>query len=261
LMASSEIVLLPRGVPGLEVGFARFLHVANRVGEPTDAFWKKPFKVFFLKNEFASGDTAGTDNQLVSAFFRWAFPHSGFELYGERGYEDQFYDLRDFVQDTDNEREYMLGFQKTFLRSNGLDVLKAEVLNYQLPTLARLRVQGLIYAHGILRQGHTNRGQLLGASAGVAAAAASTISWTRYSPQGSSTFLLRRIVRDEPIPGFRIVTPAKSDVTISVGAERMRFGTRLDWGGKLEIMQDYNHNFTKDMPNLNFQLTARLHSR
>ena len=58
-----------------------------------------------------------------------------------------------------------------------------------------------------------------------------------------------------------MVTPSRSDVTISVGAERMRFGTRLDWGGKVEIMEDYNHNFTKDMPNLNFQLTARLHSR
>ena len=261
LMASSEIVVLPRGVPGLELGFARFLHVPNLSGGPSASFWRKPFKVFFLKNEYASGDSAGADNQLVSAFFRWAFPNSGFELYGERGFEDQFYDFRDFIQDPDNEREYMLGFQKTFRRTNGLDVLKTEVLNYQLPTLARLRLAGLIYVHGILRQGHTNRGQLLGASAGVGAAAASTISWTRYSPAGRSAFFLRRIVRDEPIVAFRDPGPSHSDVTISVGAERMRFGRYMDFGGKLEVMEGYNHNFTKDVPNLNFQLTARLHSR
>lgn len=262
LMASSQLVLLPKGVPGLELGFARFLHVPYRIGDPTAAFWRKPFKAFFLKNEYAAGDTAGADNQLASAFFRWVFPHSGFELYGERGYEDQFYDLRDFIQDPDNEREYMLGLQKTLLRSNGaIDVLKAEVLNYQLPTLARIRVQGFIYEHGTLAQGHTNRGQLLGASAGVGAAAASTISWTRYSSGGSSTFLLRRIVRDEPSPVFRQIAPANSDVTISLGAERMKFGQRLDFGGKVELMEDYNHNFTKDVPNLNLQLTARLHSR
>ena len=264
LMASSQIVFLPRGVPGLELGFARFIHVPNRVGEPSAAFWKKPFKVFFLKNEFAAGDTLGADNQLASAFFRWVFPHTGFELYGERGYEDQFYDFRDFIQDPDNEREYLLGFQKTLIRPNNrLDVLKVEVLNYQLPTIARVRVQGLVYVHGILLQGHTNRGQLLGASAGAGAAAASTISWTRYSPSGRSTFLLRRIVRDEAnvFAANGTVTPANSDVTISAGAERMRFGQRLDFGGKFEMMEDFNHNFSKDEPNLNVQLTVRLHPR
>jgi hypothetical protein len=264
LMVSSEIVLLPRGAPGLELGFARFLHVPNRPGEPSASFWKKPFKVFFLKNEYARGDSAGVDNQLASAFFRWVFPHSGFELYGERGYEDQFYDFRDFIQDPDNEREYLLGFQKTLSRSaDRLDVLKMEVLNYQLPTIARVRVQGFVYTHGTLRQGHTNRGQLLGASAGVGAAAASTISWTRYEPRGRSTFLLRRIVRDQAdvFAANGTVTPAMSDVTISAGAERMRFGRHFDFGGKVEMMEDFNHNFSKDEPNLNLQLTVRLHPR
>ena len=263
LMASSQIVLLPAGIPGLEFGLARFIHIPYRVGDPTASFWRKPFKAFFMKNEYAAGDTVGADNQLASAFFRWVFAHSGFELYGERGYEDQFYDFRDFVQDPDHEREYMLGFQKTLARADGaLDVLKAEVLNYQLPTIARVRVEGLIYVHSPLLQGHTNRGQLLGASAGVGAAAASTISWTRYSADGRSTFLLRRIVRDEPnLAPFRQVSPSMSDVTISAGAERMRFGRRLDIAAKLEVMEDYNHNFTKDVPNLSFQLTARLHSR
>lgn len=263
LMASSQIVIVPQGVPGLEVGLARFIHVPYRVGEPSAAFWKKPFKAFFLKNEFAAGDTVGADNQLASAFFRWVFPHSGFELYGERGYEDQFYDLRDFVQDPDHEREYMLGFQKTLVRANGsLDVLKMELVNYQLPSIARVRIEGLIYVHSPIRQGHTNRGQLLGVSAGVAAAAASTMSWTRYSSRGSSTFLLRRIVRDQAnLAPFQMVSPSMADVTIAAGAERMRFGRYFDWGGRVEVMEDYNHNFTNDVPNLNFQLTARLHSR
>jgi len=263
LMASSEIVILPRGIPGLEFGFARFIHVPYRAGEPSASFWKKPFKTFFLKNEYAQGDSLGVDNQLASAFFRWVFPHSGFELYGERGYEDQFYDFRDFLQDPDNEREYMLGFQKILRRSpTTLDVLKTELTNYQLPSIARVRLQGLIYVHGILRQGHTNRGQLLGVSAGVGAAAASTISWTRYSPRGRSSFLLRRIVRDQAnvFAGNGTVTPALSDVIVSAGAERMRFGRRVDFGAKAELMEDFNHNFSKNVPNLNLQVTARLHS-
>jgi len=263
LMASSEIVILPRGIPGLEFGFARFIHVPYRAGEPSASFWKKPFKTFFLRNEYAQGDSLGADNQLASAFFRWVFPHSGFELYGERGYEDQFYDFRDFLQDPDNEREYMLGFQKILRRSpTTLDVLKTELINYQLPSIARVRLQGLIYVHGILRQGHTNRGQLLGASAGVGAAAASTISWTRYSPRGRTSFLFRRIVRDQAnvFAANGTVTPALSDVIVSAGAERMRFGRRVDFGAKAELMEAFNHNFSKNVPNLNLQVTARLHS-
>jgi hypothetical protein len=263
LMASSEIVILPRGIPGLEFGFARFIHVPYRVGEPTASFWKKPFKTFFLKNEIAQGDSVGADNQLASAFFRWVFPHSGFELYGERGYEDQFYDFRDFLQDPDNEREYMLGFQKVLRRSGAtLDVIKTELINYQLPSIARVRIQGFVYVHSPLRQGHTNRGQLLGASAGVGAAAASTISWTRYSSRGRTSFLLRRIVQDQAnlFAANGTVTPALSDVIVSAGAERMRFGHRVDFGAKAEVMEDFNRRLAKNIPNLNLQVTARLHS-
>jgi hypothetical protein len=262
LATSAQIVFLPRGMPGLEIGFARFIHVPYLPGEPSTDFWKKPFKTFFLKNERASGDTVGADNQLASAFFRWVFPQSGFELYGERGYEDQFFDLRDLIQDPDHERSYMLGFQKTLNKtSTSLDVLKMEVINYQWPSIERVRIEGLIYVHGILRQGHTNRGQLLGAYPGVGAAAGSVISWTRYSTSGRSAFTLRRILRDDSgdFVGTGIVLPHASDVIVAVGAERMRFGRLVDYSAKIEAMQDYNRNFAKDVPNLNLQLTAQLH--
>jgi hypothetical protein len=262
LMTSAQIVLLPRGIPGLEVGFGRFFHVPYRRGEPKGDFWKKPFRVFFLKNEVAQGDTLGPDNQLASVFFRWVFPRSGLEIYGERGYEDQFYDFREFLQDPDHDRAYMIGFQKTLRRrARTLDILKAELINYQLSTLSRLRGEGAIYLHATLRQGHTNRGQLLGASAGVNAAAASTISWTRYSASGKTALTFRRIVRGDAgdYPGNGIVNPRASDVLIAVGAERMRFGRVADYGAKIEAMNELNRNFTKDVANLNLQITARLH--
>ncbi len=262
LTTSGEVVISPRGITGLEIGFARFFHVPSTLGQPSGSFWKKPFKVFFLKNEYAQGDTLGADNQLASIFFRWVLPNSGFEVFAERGYEDQFYDLRDLIEDPDHDREYMIGFQKVFRRrANSLDVLKTEVANYQLPTIARVRTEGAIYLHTILRQGHTNRGQLLGASPGVGAAAASTISWTRYSQQGRTTATLRRIVRDQrgDYVGTGVLDPRPSDVIVAAGLERMRFGRRFDIGLKAEAMQDFNRNFSKDLPNLNLQLNARVH--
>jgi len=249
-------------MPGLELGLARFFHLPYRVGEPAGDFWRKPFEAFFSKGNYVPGDSAFADNQLASVFFRWVFPHSGFEVYGERGYEDVFYDLREFIENLDHDREYMLGLQKVFrTRPGGFDVVKAELVNYQLSTLALIRGEGFVYVHGTLRQGHTNRGQLLGASPGVGAAAASTLSWGRYSSESRTAFTLRRIVRDQrgnyPVTG--VVDPRGSDVIVAAGLERMRFGRVVDLGAKVEVMDDLNRDFSRDVANLNLQLTARLH--
>lgn len=262
LAAAGEIVVLPRGLPGLEIGLGRFFHVPNTPGEPNSAFWRKPLKVVFLKNEVASGDIGGFDNQLASLFFRWVFPRAGLEIFGERGFEDQLYDTRDLILDLDHEREYMLGFQKILRTSpNGMDVLRGELVNFQEPTIARVRSEAGIYVHFYLRQGHTNRGQLLGASPGVGWAAASTLSWTRYSSGTRTAATLRRIVRDQrgDFQMTGIVDPHSSDVIVSAGLERMRFGRRADFGARAEVMEDFNRNFSKDVPNLNMVLTTRLH--
>jgi hypothetical protein len=275
LATSATFVILPRGLTGLELGAARFFHIPNVEGGPGSSFWTKPFKVFFLENEYAQGDSAGFDNQLVSLFFRWTLPASGFEIYGERGYEDQFYDLREFLQDIDHEREYMLGFQKTIRgRAGRIDVVKGELVNYQLPTLARLRIENAVYLHSPLSQGHTNRGQLLGASPGVAAAAASTLSWTRYSQAGRSAVTFRRIVRDQtgdyldailrsssyaPLPADTRIEPGKgTDVILAVGLERMQFTKYADIGARLEAMENYNRNFSENVANLSLQIMARV---
>lgn len=265
LMASVEGIFTPRGVPGLEIGVARFFHVPYRVGEPSGSFWKKPFKALFLKSEYAQGDTAGADNQLASIFFRWAFPKAGLEVYGERGYEDQFYDFREFITNLDHDREYMLGFQKILRkRANAFDVLRAEVVNYQTSTLLYTRPgEGSVYLHTTLRQGHTSRGQLLGAYPGVGAAAGSVFSWTRYSPEKRTIFSFRRILRDQ-VGNFEttgIAYPKGSDVIVAVGAEQFRYGRYIDLGGRVEAMNDLNRNFTSDVGNLNLQLTVRLHAR
>jgi hypothetical protein len=263
LATSGELVFLPRGVSGLEVGVARFFHVPNAASEPNSAFWRKAIKVLFLKNELAEGDLGGFDNQLASIFFRWAFPRAGLEVFGERGFEDQLYDLRDLILNPDHEREYMLGFQKVLGTSpSQVDVLRGELVNYQEPTVARVRGEGGIYVHNTLRQGHTNRGQLLGASPGAGWAAASTLSWTRYSAAARTTVTVRRIVRDQrgdfQVTG--IVDPRSSDVIAAIGVERMRLGRRVDFGARFEAMQDFNRNFAKDVFNLNVQLTTRLHA-
>ena len=261
LAASGTLVLMPRGVPGLELGLARFFHSPFGKHEPSARFWRIPFRTIFLANEYAQGDTAGVDNQLVSAFARWVFPRAGLEVFGERGYEDHLHDARDLAQNPDHLREYMIGLQKTVRGQSGrLDVLRLESVNYQQPSIARVREEGPIYGHGRLRQGHTNRGQLLGASAGAGAAAAATAAWTRYTSRGRTTVTARRIVRSQRGDYPRTGTPDShaSDVILAAGLERMRFGRRVDLSAKLEAMNNYDRNFVADVGNLSLQIAARL---
>ncbi|HJQ10191.1 MAG TPA: hypothetical protein VJ840_04100 [Gemmatimonadaceae bacterium] len=262
LAATGEFAFVPRGVPGLELGVGRFFHVPNTVDQPNSAFWRKPLRIPGLKNENDAGDIAGFDNQLGSIFFRWAFPRAGLEVFGERGFEDQLYDFRDLTLNLDHEREYMLGLQKTLrIRSNEVDVLRAELVNYQEPGLARDRYESGIYLHSTLIQGHTNRGQLLGASPGAGWAAASSLAWTRYSSASRTTITLRRIVRAQrgEFETTGLFDPKSSDVIVGAGLDRTRFGRVVDLGVSVEAMQDFNRNFSRDVPNLNLRVTARAH--
>jgi len=192
---------------------------------------------------------AGLDNELASAFFRWALPRSGVEVYGEYGREDHSYDYRDFAQEPDHQRSYGLGIRKVLQRSDtSLSGFRAELINFQEPALARTgRGEGSIYIHGSIRQGQTNRGQLLGAPVGVRAAAGSTVAYDHYLPSGHWAVKWERTVRQE--------TDSSSDVLQALGFERTRFGRRLDVRWEVTLMRDLNRNYSGDATNLNLAVT------
>ncbi|MBA3580339.1 MAG: hypothetical protein H0W42_10185 [Gemmatimonadaceae bacterium] len=254
LMTGIVLIFTPRPIPHLEVGVARFAHVANRVDGITSDFIKSVWPTFLKKNVYRDPDVE-TGNELASFFARWAFPTAGFELFAEHGHDDWYHDLRDLTQEPDHNRSYSIGFQKTFDRSaRRLDVLRGELINYQMPPLGRDRPgQGFIYSHNFLRQGHTQRGQLLGSSAGVGSASASLLAWDRYAPSGRTTLSWRRTVRGH-IGTFYLdgSTNDKSiDVIHSLGAERSRGNAKLRYTLGVDLMANLNRHFTSDVFNFN----------
>jgi len=266
-MSGAVGIFEPRGVPGLELGAARFFHsVWPREGIPR-RYFTKPFEAL-LKNSLGNpgGFVAGTsqdigDNQLASAFFRWAFPSSSFEAYGEYGREDHSADLRDFIQEPDHSRTYGLGFRKVIgADSAAMSALRFEMINYELPTLARHRGEGGIYIHSILRQGHTNLGQPLGSDAGAGTGAGSTIAWDRFSAQGMTTFAFSRTIREQA-GTFYIggpPNPRSNDVAFAFSAERSRFFSAGELVGSLNLVRELNRQLIKDEWNINPVLGARL---
>lgn len=262
---ASGIVLAfqPRGVPGLEIGGSRFIHsIWPRSGIPS-SYLRKPLQAFLKVNQPGiDQQIAGTDNQLASFFARWAFRQSGLEVYGEYGREDNSYDQRDLLQEPDHQRAYAIGLAKVFGKpTSQFNVLRVELMNFQLPPLATTgRGEGSIYTHTPLAQGHTNRGQLIGADVGVGAAAGSTVRWDHYSTAGRWGIFWRRDVRQESSDPT-LTSPLRtqdSDVLHAFGFERLTFTRRFDITTSLTVMRDLSRDLSESRSNLNAAFTITL---
>jgi len=259
-------VIQPRGMPGLELGGGRFFHsLWPRSGIPR-SYVTKPLQGF-LKEDLPESpglidSRGGQDNQEASAFARWVFPKSGFEGYGEYGREDHNWHRRDFVQEPDHSRSYGLGLRKVVSTDSGrLSAIRAEAINYQLPTLGRNRAEGSTYAHGVIRQGHTNRGQPLGSDTGVGSGAGFILAWDRFSQSGRSSWILTRTVRQEMGTFYvnGVENPRSSDVQIGVGTERVRYVSRFEIGTTAKLIHERNRDFRTNMWNLNGLVSVRYH--
>lgn len=253
----------PRGFDGLELGGSRFIHsVWPRTGIPA-SYFRKPLQAFLKVNlPGIEQEVARTDNQLASFFARWAFRPSGVEIYGEYGRDDNAYDLRDFVQEPDHTRAYSLGLAKVFRKQDSkFDVVRFEVMNFQVPPLATTtRGEGSIYWNGLLHQGHTNRGQLLGADVGVGDAAASTVRWDHYTSSGRWALFYHRNLRAESydmvIRDPNLIQVA--DVLQALGYERVKFTRRVDITSAVTLMRDMSRNFDGSRTNLNLSFALTL---
>ncbi len=266
-MAGLVGVMEIAGAPGLEVGGGRFFHAANDQSGITAHNLGLPLQNFFkrrLRNEGQSnlGDnTSLKENQLASLFMRWAPPGSGFDVYGEFGREDFSADLRDLLLEPEHSASTNLGFRKAWMHGNTLSAVRAEGFSYEASAGSRTRGEGQTYIHGTLFQGHTNRGQLLGANVGAGSGSAQTVAYDRFASGGRMTAFFSRVTAREQfgiVAGAGASTTLKRavDVTNSVGGEVNRFVGPFDIGARLTLTSELNRNFLKDASNALFGLTV-----
>lgn len=265
------VVAEPWGLDGLEVGGARFFHSIWPVSGIPRSYLTKAFQGLLKKDvkpdrftdpRFPGGvDAVGiSDNQLVSLFARWVLPHSGFEMHVEYGREDHSYDYRDLVQEPDHSRSYSIGARKVFSFSpERLTAGRVEILNFQLPQLSRYRGEGEMYVHGLIRQGHTYKGQLLGADAGVGTGAGSVVAVDRFSRAGRWTASWTRIVRRESgdFTAIGVRSPRSIDVSHALGFETTRVMRGLEVTSGLTFVYELNRDFRTDATNLNALVGVR----
>lgn len=255
--------LQPRGVPGLEIGAERFFHVQwpSRFGW---AQLRKPFEAALKANlPNTPGQTQpkeNPDNQLLAAFARWVLPRSGFELYGEYGREDHSWNTRDFLLEPDHSGSLGLGFRKAWQTADSAIVgLRGELINFQPSGLIEHRGEGGTYEHPIMKQGHTQDGQLLGAPVGVGSAAGSTIELERNARDGSHFAVTwTRILRQETGRYWitNVQQPRMIDVSHALGVERgFRMRELLVTAG-VQAVYELDRDYQSDAWNLHATLAA-----
>jgi len=142
-----------------------------------------------------SGGRDGLD-QHFALFLRWHLPESGFEVYAEWARDDRGRDLRDYFLNWEHSQGYTIGFQKAAgLGENRILVFRGELTHLERSSslLVRGGLGSTVYSHSEVRQGYTQKGQVLGAFIGPGGNS-QFLGFDLYSPNGSfSLFVQRRV--------------------------------------------------------------------
>ena len=267
-MAGLQGELTIKGIPGLEFGGQRFFHAATDSNGITSDNLQLPWQNLLKSRIKAEGDTVFNDirsilqNQLASVYMRWAPPSTGMEFYAEYGREDFSADVRDFMLEPDHSSSVNVGFRKAWEKGDRINAFRGEIFSYEAPGSGRTRGEGLIYLHQPLVQGHTYRGQMLGANVGIGGGLAYLFAFERYTPMGKLKVFTSRVTQRElSARGVQYSTgPAFEkpvEVERSLGAEVSRFVGSFDITGRIVLSSDMNRYFLSDKSNANFALTVR----
>lgn len=143
----------------VELGASRFYHRDWSGWRAEDLL--VPFgSLFFDEQIYAGGDA---DNQLAVIYSRVRVPSAGLQLFAEYGKNDRSRDTRDLLLQLEHNAAWLAGFERVWTAGNGqFWALNATMAGSRVAAFDSLRGQATFYEHSPIRQGHTQRGQLLG---------------------------------------------------------------------------------------------------
>lgn len=243
MLAGFLVALQPRLLDGLTIGGSRVqsltwwpeLTLSDVVLGPYQGVSENP------------GGRSG-DNQLIAMFFRWATAPAGIEVYGEWAREDHWQEWIGLLRNLDASQAWTLGLQKLVRRGDDALRLSAEVthLSDALPIKFASRNGAVnFYTHSTVTQGHTHRGQLLGAPIGTGAE--SLFVGGDYFWTGGRTGLSIERVRYDDDSYNMVFAPAfgarARDTEISVRAGHLAAFGSLSIDGTIGWSRRYNRNF------------------
>ncbi|HEX2167449.1 MAG TPA: hypothetical protein VHG09_09495, partial [Longimicrobiales bacterium] len=192
-LAGALATLRPKGLDGLYLG-AGYLHMQTWEDNTSAA------DLLLAPYVGLNPDSVGLprDIRLFSLFMRWASAPAGLEVYGEWARQDSWKHWVRLLNRIEIAQAYTLGLQKVIRRGETAIRFSAEISHLSdalpHPDLGRGAVTYYVSPH--VPQGHTHRGQLLGAPIGPGSESqfiGTDVFW-RY---GRSAFSVERVRYDD----------------------------------------------------------------
>jgi hypothetical protein len=200
-------------------------------------------------------------DQLISLFARWTLPAAGIEGYLEWARNDFSGTFRDFLLEPEHSQAFTLGIQKAFQSERSLWRLRGEWTHLERSRTLEVRASPVYYVHGIVHQGYTHQGQLVGAHTGPGSKSV-YLGLDRYGAGGRWGGFLQRVVRDNDAY-YRLFADTLAreghDVEYTAGASAMWFVGSLDVGATVALSYELNRLFRleNDVVNLSAGVSAR----
>jgi hypothetical protein len=231
-----------KGVPGLHLGFARALHDSTTATGHDVSFYLS--RVF---DNPLGGDAAFRQYNRLGVFYgRWALRESGFEAYMEWGREDFAIGAEGFLREPDYSQVWAAGFQKAFIAPGKVSRLYGEIVHLgQAAPLRGGRDVVQFYTHGSIIQGHTNRGQLLGAGVGIGSDA-QTLGYEVFTSSSKTGLMLERARYDDDAY-YRLLSrrfgESRHDVEITAEASRLQLIGPVTLEAVVRVSRRYDRHF------------------
>lgn len=230
----------PRWIRGLFLGLARvFVDRIPPQGLPASDYFPRLFR-------WPRAGQNDAENELGSLFFRWVFPESALELYGEWGRDDYSGSLKDFFTQPEHSSAYLAGLQKLFpigARSLRFSIELAHTL--EKPTNNPPRGVPIFYTHGDEWQGYTQRGQMLGAGIGPQADSQYVAVDLFQGPERAGLWF-ERVLRNDRYFYDVIHEMGGEDTEIAAGLRAFLTWRNFELDGSLGLGHRYNANFDRD---------------
>jgi hypothetical protein len=254
----------PAFLDGLSLGLARVIYALV----PTDGAGLDDYLAGFMnfrKTVVPSpANPLGHDeyDQLFSLFGRWVQKESGFEVYGEWSRNDAVDRPSGLFLEPEHSQGYTVGFQKADRVGGGrIVVLMGELTHLERSPTFQVRDSPPYYAHDIVTQGYTQRGQIIGAGIGTGGNS-QQIGADLYDHWGRAGVYLERQVHDnDAYYAWAAANAAEScchNVSVHLGGHTLFFLDQLDLGAGFIVTREYNrYFFGLDLWNLNLSASAR----
>ncbi|MFY0599805.1 MAG: hypothetical protein JXR03_09030 [Cyclobacteriaceae bacterium] len=246
-------------IKGLSVGFQKVLYKNTQhfnINDIYSMFHRHDKGIILSQNGDTLVDTNDKFDQLASAHIEWKISNQDMRIYFEFARNDFNGTLRNLITEFEHSRAYSLGLEKAFKLKSGQNLH----LSYEHTFLPRYlsynyRPNPAFYTHNIVRQGYTNRGQLIGAGIGPGSVSdIFTSTWFRKNSYLG--FMIQKIRFDEDyfitkIPN-NLDKIKRHDVEYSLGLNYTLQKTNFIYGVNSTFSYRFNMFFEEGNDKINF---------